>query len=133
MGQPVENTLHDLRWGDFDQSGTTDDYVWVFEISGSVPPAQLIGGWAGATGERQPGMYFRLGGSTIKGISRPGEIVWSRVFIADGKLNLDIGRAKVIELPLARNAAPLGRDHAAMADYACRHIRRQPRPDDGPA
>ena len=29
LGQPVENTLHDLRWGDCDQSGTIDDYVWV--------------------------------------------------------------------------------------------------------
>ena len=101
MGQPVENTLHDLRWGDFDLSGTTDDYVWVFLISGSAPPAHFIGGWAGAQGERQPGMYFRLGGSTLKGISRPGEIVWSRFFIESGKLKLDIGRAKVIELPEA--------------------------------
>ena len=24
MGQPVENTLHDLRWGDLDRSGTVD-------------------------------------------------------------------------------------------------------------
>src|SRR6185369_16558756 len=33
LGQPVENTLHDLRWGDWDQSGTVKDYVWVFLIS----------------------------------------------------------------------------------------------------
>ena len=99
LGQPVENTLHDLRWGDEDASGTTDEYVWVFEISGSVPPAHLIGGWAGVTSERQPLMYFRLGGGTIKGISKPGEIVWSRFYIAGGKLKLDIGRGKVIELP----------------------------------
>lgn len=99
MGQPVENTLHDLRWGDWDRSGTTDEYVWVFEISGSVPPAHLIGGWAGAVGERQPPMYFRLGGSTIKGVSRPGEIVWSRIYMEDDRLNMDIGRGKVIELP----------------------------------
>lgn len=100
MGQPVENTLHDLRWGDWDASGTTDEYVWVFEISGSAPPSHFIDGWAGATGERQPPMYFRLGGSTIKGISKPGEIVWSRVYVAEGELNVDLGRAKVIELPL---------------------------------
>ncbi|HEV2295817.1 MAG TPA: hypothetical protein VGR35_18355 [Tepidisphaeraceae bacterium] len=100
LGQPVENTLHDLRWGDFDASGTTDEYVWVFEISGSAPPSHFIGGWSGATGERQPPMYFRLGGSTIKGISKPGEIVWSRVYIADNRLNMDLGRAKVIELPM---------------------------------
>jgi hypothetical protein len=100
MGQPVENTLHDLRWGDWDQSGTTNEYVWVFEISGSAPPSHFTGGWAGATGERQPAMYFRLGGSTIKGISKPGEIVWSRVYVENDALNMDLGRAKVIELPI---------------------------------
>jgi len=100
MGQPVENTLHDLRWGDWDASKTTDEYVWVFEISGSAPPSHFIDGWAGATGERQPAMYFRLGGSTIKGISKPGEIVWSRFFIEDDVLKLDIGRAKVVALPI---------------------------------
>ncbi len=101
MGQPVENTLHDLRWGDWDKSGTTDEYVWVFEISGSVPPEHLIGGWAGVTSVRQPAMYFPNGGGTIKGISKPGEIVWSRIFVESGKLKMDLGRAKVIELPLA--------------------------------
>jgi hypothetical protein len=100
MGQPAENTLHDLRWGDWDQSGTTKDYVWVFEISGSAPPSHFVGGWSGAIGERQPAMYFRLGGSTIKGISKPGEIVWSRIYIEDEQLNMDIGRAGVIELPM---------------------------------
>ncbi len=99
LRQPIESTLHDLRWGDWDFSGTTDEYVWVFEISGSVPPAHLKGGYRGAVGERQPEMYFRLGGSTIKGVSRPGEIVWSRVFIEDGRLKIDIGRGKAIGLP----------------------------------
>jgi len=100
MGQPVESTLHDVRWADWDKSGTTDEYVWVFEISGSVPPAHLIGHWSGVTSERQPPMYFRLGGGTIKGISKTGEIVWSRVYIEKGKLWMDMGRAKVIDLPL---------------------------------
>ncbi|MHC4990039.1 MAG: fucose isomerase [Planctomycetota bacterium] len=99
MGLPVENTLHDLRWGDWDRSGTTEDYVWVFEISGSAPPSHFIGGWAGAIGERQPPMYFRLGGSTLKGVSRPGEIVWSRIFIERNRLHMDLGRAGVVELP----------------------------------
>lgn len=99
MGQPVENTLHDVRWADWDQSGTTRDYVWVFEISGSAPPSHFIGGWAGATSERQPPMYFRLGGGTIKGISRPGEIIWSRIYVEEGALKMDIGRAGVVELP----------------------------------
>jgi hypothetical protein len=99
MGQPVENTLHDIRWGDPDRSGTVDDYVWVFLISGSAPPAHFIGGWSGASSERQPAMYFRLGGGTLKGISKPGEIVWSRVFIEDDRLKMDLGRAGVVELP----------------------------------
>jgi hypothetical protein len=99
MGQPVENTLHDIRWGDIDRSGTVDDYVWVFLISGSAPPAHFTGGWAGATSERQPPMYFRLGGGTLKGISKPGEIVWSRVFIEDMRLKIDLGRAGVVALP----------------------------------
>jgi hypothetical protein len=101
MGQPVETTLHDLRWGEVDRSGTVDDYVWVFLISGSAPPAHFIDGWAGASSERQPPMYFRLGGGTLKGISKPGEVVWSRIYVADGKLKMDLGRAGVVELPHA--------------------------------
>src|SRR5207247_558655 len=93
-------TLHDLRWGDVDRSGTVKDYVWVFLISGSAPPAHFINGWAGASSERQPAMYFRLGGGTLKGISKPGEIVQSRIYIADDALHMDIGRASVVELPI---------------------------------
>jgi hypothetical protein len=99
MGQPVENTLHDVRWGDWDRSGTVEDYVWVLLISGSAPPAHFVGGWKGASSERQPGMYFRLGGGTLKGVSRPGEIVWSRVFVEKGKLKMDLGRGGAVQLP----------------------------------
>lgn len=100
LGQPAENTLHDLRWGGWDKSGTTTDYVWVFEISGSAPPAHFIGGWEGAEGFRQPPMYFPKGGSTLRGISKPGEIIWSRIYVANNALHMDIGRGEVIELPL---------------------------------
>jgi hypothetical protein len=103
LGQPVENTLHDIRWGDWDHSRSTDQWVWVFEISGGAPPAHFMGGWKGAEGFRQPPMYFRLGGSTLAGVSKPGEIVWSRIWV-DGssgqeKLRMDIGRAEVVALP----------------------------------
>ena len=101
LGQPVENTLHDLRWGDWDRSGTTSQYVWVFLISGSAPPAHHIGGYRGTDSLRQPPMYFRLGGGTVRGIARPGEIVWSRVFVAEGRLKMDLGRAQVVVLPRA--------------------------------
>ena len=99
LGQPRANTLHDLRWGDWDKSGSTDEYVWVFLISGSAPADHHIDGWAGSDSHRQPGMYFRLGGGTLRGIAKPGEIVWSRVFVENGKLKMDLGRAKVITLP----------------------------------
>jgi hypothetical protein len=105
LGEPVENTLHDIRWGDWDESGTTDQWVWVFEISGAAPPAHFDGGWKAAEGFRQPPMYFRLGGSTLAGVSKPGEIVWSRIWV-DGsgrqdRLMMDIGRAAAIALPAA--------------------------------
>jgi len=103
LGEPVENTLHDIRWGDWDQSRSTDHWVWVFEISGGAPPAHFVRGWKGAEGFRQPPMYFRLGGSTLAGVSRPGEIVWSRIWVdgtgAREKLCMDIGRAEVVPLP----------------------------------
>jgi hypothetical protein len=96
LGFDPETTLHDLRYGE-DYRG---DFVWVFEISGAVPPNHFIGGYAGAVSERQPPMYFRLGGGTLKGISKPGEVVWSRVFVDSGKLNADLGRARAIEMPI---------------------------------
>ena len=99
LGEPVETTLHDLRWGDYDQSGTTGEYVWVFLISGSAPPTHHIGGWAGSDSLRQVPMYFRLGGGTLRGVAKKGEIVWSRIFMKNGRLKMDLGRAKVIELP----------------------------------
>ncbi len=96
LGLAPETTLHDLRFGE-DYEG---QFVWVFEISGAVPPAHIIDGYRGCSSERQPPMYFRLGGGSLKGISKPGEIVWSRIFIEAGKMKADIGRAKVVELPL---------------------------------
>ena len=99
LGYDPETTLHDLRYGEpFDVRGS-EEFVWVFEISGSVPPRHLIGEYSGAVSERQPPMYFPLGGGTIKGVSKPGEVVWSRIFIEDGRLKADTGLAEVVELP----------------------------------
>ena len=99
LGLPPENTLHDLRWGRAYQGEGLDEFVWVFEISGAVPPEHLLGGYKGATSHRQPPMYFRLGGGTVTGVSKPGWIVWSRVFVADGKLKFDTGLAESVRLP----------------------------------
>ena len=99
MGFDPSTTLHDLRWGEHYQGDGVDAYVWVFLISGAAPASHFIDGYAGATSERQAPMYFRLGGGTLKGISKPGEIVWSRVFVMDNALHADLGRATVVELP----------------------------------
>ena len=114
LGFAPENTLHDLRWGRHysgegsypDRQGPVDEYVWVFEISGSAPPAHFVDGWKGASSERQPPMYFRLGGGTLKGISKPGYIVWSRVYVDGGgrggqRLMFDTGIGEVVSLPQA--------------------------------
>lgn len=95
LGYDPETTLHDVRYGE-DYQG---EFVWVFEISGAAPPQHFVGGYAGTVSERQPPMYFRLGGGTVKGISKPGEIVWSRVFVENGQLKADLGRAGVRDLP----------------------------------
>jgi hypothetical protein len=100
MGFDPATTLHDLRWGEYYSGNGVDDYVWVFLISGAAPPSHFIGGYAGASSERQSPMYFRLGGGTLKGISKPGEIVWSRVYVMDKAVHVDLGRATVVELPL---------------------------------
>jgi L-fucose isomerase-like protein len=98
LGLDPSNTLHDVRWGAPVRERGVDGFVWVFEISGAAPASHFIGGYAGATGERQPPMYFPKGGSTLKGVSRAGEIVWSRVYVRDDRLHLDIGRGGVVRL-----------------------------------
>lgn len=94
MGLDPATTLHDIRWGE-EYGG---EFVWVFEISGSVP-ASHNGGYAKSHSMRQSPMFFPLGGGTLAGCSKPGEIVWSRVFIMDGILHVDLGRGHVVDLP----------------------------------
>ncbi|MCS7024899.1 MAG: fucose isomerase [Bryobacteraceae bacterium] len=95
LGFDPSNTLHDVRYGE-DYEGR---FVWVFEISGAAPASHFLGGYSGAVSERQPPMYFPLGGGTMKGVSKPGHVVWSRVFIEDNKLKADLGLAEVVALP----------------------------------
>ncbi|MCO8271699.1 fucose isomerase [Actinoplanes sp. TRM 88003] len=95
MGLDPATTLHDVRWGE-EYDG---EFVWVWEISGSVPPSHFATGYAEAVGRRQDPVYFPLGGSTIKGISKPGEVVWSRIFVQDDTVQADLGRATAVALP----------------------------------
>jgi hypothetical protein len=99
MGLDPATTLHDVRWGEQYKADGFDEFVWLFQISGAVPASHLAGGYRGAVSERQPPMYFRLGGGTMKGVCKPGEVVWSRVYVEHGRLNVDLGRATAITLP----------------------------------
>jgi len=98
MGLNPDTTLHDVRWGaEFD-----GEFVWVYEISGSVPASHL-GGWEHASGWRQGHVFFPAGGATINGVSRPGEVVLSRIYIAAGALHADLFRGSVVGLPDEEN------------------------------
>jgi hypothetical protein len=95
LGFDPSTTLHDVRWGQtFD-----GQFIWVLQISGAAPANHFVGGYAGSTSERQPPMYFPLGGGSLKGVGRAGSIVWSRVFVEAGELHVDLGLGSVIELP----------------------------------
>ncbi|GIL27002.1 fucose isomerase [Actinocatenispora comari] len=95
-------TLHDVRWGE-EYDG---EFVWTFMISGSVP-ASHHGGYDKSYSMRQPPMFFPLGGGTLSGCSKPGEIVWSRVYVAGGALHADLGRGHVAALPEAETTRRL--------------------------
>jgi hypothetical protein len=99
LGMPGETTLHDIRWGENFTGDGIDDFVWVFLISGAAPPAHFIDGYKGASSDRQPAMYFRMGGGSLKGISKPGYLVWSRVYVMDNQLHCDIGVGESVLLP----------------------------------
>lgn len=103
LGLPPETTLHDVRYGEFYGSGADRRFIWTLQISGALPPAHLAGGYAEAVSERQPPMYFRLGGGTIKGVSKPGQIVWSRVSVEPSGLKADLGVCQSVALPAAES------------------------------
>jgi L-fucose isomerase-like protein len=101
LGLDPSTTLHDVRWGEYYKGQDIDAFVWLLQISGAAPANHFVGGYAGAISERQPAMYFPLGGGSLKGIGKPGEIVWSRVFVEGGALHADLGRGTVVSLPAA--------------------------------
>lgn len=99
LGLDPSATLHDVRWGEHYKGEGIDDFVWVLQISGAAPASHFIDGYRGASSDRQPAMYFPLGGGTLKGIGKPGKIVWSRAFVEGNALHVDLGLGSVVELP----------------------------------
>jgi L-fucose isomerase-like protein len=94
---PAETTLHDIRWGSEFQ-GT---FYWDLEISGSVPFEHLKDGIQGATGYRQPPMYFPKGGATIAGQGKAGRLIWARAHYEGTQAVLHVGTGSAVELPEA--------------------------------
>ena len=99
LGLDPSTTLHDVRWGEHYHGGGINEFVWLLQISGAAPPNHFVNGYAGASSERQPPMYFPLGGGSLKGIGKPGHLVWSRIFVEQGKLHCDLGLGKALTLP----------------------------------
>ncbi len=97
LGLESETTLHDIRWGS-EYNGT---FYWDLEISGAVPFAHLKGGIAGATGYRQPPMFFPYGGSTITGQGKAGRFIWARAHYEGTQVIMHIGTGTAVELPEA--------------------------------
>ncbi|MBD3181321.1 fucose isomerase [Candidatus Poribacteria bacterium] len=102
-----ETTQHDLRWGHvYKNKGSykgkdldIDSFLWAFELSGNTPAGHMENGWADMTAERQPYDYFPENGICTKGTAKSGEIIWSRVYIDQGEMCIDIGRGAALELP----------------------------------
>lgn len=100
LGLQGDNTLHDIRYGEDYLVDGINQFVWVFLISGAAPASHFIDGYRGADSLRQPPMFFGQGGGTLRGVSKPGKIVWSRVYIQDDQVHCDLGTGKVVALPM---------------------------------
>lgn len=102
-----ETTQHDVRWGalyegpagfgggEFD----LDAFIWAFELSGNTPAGHVADSWAGMEATRQPYEFFTENGICTRCLSKPGELVWSRVFLDREEFCIDIGRGAAVQLP----------------------------------
>ncbi len=128
--------FHDVRWGN-EHDGR---FLWVLLNSGAAgayafnhDPDSLVG----VHSYRQPREYFPVPGGTFSGVSLPGEITWSRAYLREGELWMDVGQGEVVALPTKVCEAwleattpqwpimtadlRLGRD-SLMAHYMSNHI-----------
>ena len=127
------HTLHDLRWGDRDHSrAPTDEYVWVFVISGAAPPAHFIGGWAGA--KRSPAADVLPAGRrhAARASPSPARSSGRGSMWPNGALHMDIGRGEVVELPREETERRWKATTPQWPIMHARDLRRLARSDDGP-
>lgn len=90
--------FHDVRWG-AEHDGR---FLWVLLNSGSAgayafnhDPDTL----EGVHSYRQIAQYFPNPGGTFTGESLAGAITWSRAYIRNNELCMDIGQGEVVKLP----------------------------------
>ena len=76
-------------------------------------------------------MYFPRGGGSIKGESKPAEIVWSSVYIQDSAPACRYWSGNSGHITTGGDAVPLELDAAAMAEHECHIAWCQPGPVDG--
>jgi L-fucose isomerase-like protein len=128
--------FHDVRWGG-EHEGR---FVWVLLNSGSCGAYAFnldAGTLRGVHSYRQPAAYFPVPGGTFAGESLPGPITWSRCYLKDDVLWMDVGRGEAVRLPAAKRdawwegttrqwpfmAADLGiRRDTLMAHYLSNHV-----------
>ncbi len=90
--------FHDVRWGAMHEGR----FLWVLLNSGSSSayafnhdPDSL----RGVHSYRQPSLYFPHAGGTFSGESLPGKITWSRAYVRNDELWMDVGKGEVVALP----------------------------------
>jgi len=97
-GLPQPVMFHDVRWGG-EHEGR---FIWVLLNSGSCSAyafSHELNTLKNVHSYRQPRGYFPVPGGTFAGVSLPGLITWSRAYIKNNELCMDIGRGEVVELP----------------------------------
>lgn len=116
MNMDPATTLHDIRWGKEYSRNGIDEFVWVLEISGAVPPSHLINGFARAVSERQPAMYFLKGRDNQRGKQTGRNCVESRL-CDGGETSLRYRQGYGRKLASRGDENPLGVHNSAMTDH----------------
>ena len=128
MGLDPSTTLHDVRWGD-DFNG---QFVWVFEISGSVPASHLAAGTPAPPACGSPRSTSRW--VEARYVASPGRVrscgpactCWTEYSTTTS----DTAGGRTAR---RGDRAPVAGDQLRMAHDACRALRRQPGPVHGPS
>ena len=90
------------------------EFVWVYEISGSVPASHL-GGWDKAEGWRQGDVFFPAGGATINGVSKAYAMTGWRIGYIACTNNSIVGSMKKIQSHATSGPCSISQEAAIAA------------------